>query len=78
MTQVVYALAFLLFDREAGRVRPSVLAGLAAVVLAVASHLWLSGPWLEQAGLSAAIHPSTSAASPPAPPAVCSDGASRR
>lgn len=50
VTQLVYALGFAFFDREAGRVRPAAVTGLIVVVLAIVSHLWLSGPWLRQAG----------------------------
>ena len=77
MRGIVYALAFLLFDREAGRVRPSALTGLAAVALAIVSHLWLSGPWLEQAGIPAATHASPAAAAPRPAAASCGEGRAR-
>jgi len=67
---IVYALAFLLFDREAGRVRPSALAGLGVVALSAISHLWLSGPWLEQAGFPALAHASPAATVRPTPAAA--------
>ena len=76
MTHIVYALAFLLFDREAGRVRPSALAGLGVVALAIVSHLWLSGPWMEQAGFPALAH-SAAAAQPTPAAATCGEGGSR-
>lgn len=75
MTRLVYVLAFLLFDREAGRVRPSALGGLGVVALAIVSHLWLSGPWLEQAGFPALAH--SAAAAGPALTATCGEGRSR-
>ena len=77
MTQIACAVAFLLFDREAGRVRPSTLTGLGVVALAVASLLWLSGPWLQQAGFPTAARSSTAAASPATPSASCGEGRSR-
>jgi len=77
MTQIAYVVAFLLFDREAGRVRPSTLAGLGVVALAVASHLWLSGPWLTQAGFPAAARSSTAEAARPTPAGLCGEGRSR-
>jgi hypothetical protein len=45
----MWALVFL-FDREKRR-RRSILAALFVGVLTVISHLWLSGPWMQQAGL---------------------------
>jgi len=77
VAQFVYVVAFLLFDREAGRVRPFTLTGLAVVVLAVASHLWLSGPWLQQAGFPAAAHSSTAEAARPTPAGLCGEGRCR-
>ncbi len=74
MTRLAWTVAFLLFDREAGRVRPAALTGLAAAVLTVASHVWLSGPWLQQAGFTAAHALATP--SPP-PIAPCSAKAPR-
>jgi hypothetical protein len=52
VTHVVYVVGFLLYDREAGRVRRSTITGLIVVVLLVISHFWLAGPWLQQAGLT--------------------------
>lgn len=72
MTQAIHVVAFLLFDREAGRARPSTLTRLGVVALAVVSHFWLSGSWLEQAGFPAAAHSSTAAVP------SCSEGVSRR
>ena len=75
MTQIAYAVAFLLFDRESGRVRPSALTGLGVVALTIVSHLWLSGPWLEQAGFPAVAHASPAAAAPRPPTAAsCGEG----
>lgn len=51
MMHIAWAIAFLLFDREAGRVRPSVITGLIVVVLAIIGHFWISGPWLREAGI---------------------------
>lgn len=76
MTQIVDVVAFLLFDREAGRVRPSALTGVGVVALAVASHFWLSGPWLEYAGFPAAAHPPGCVVSSPSPTTRCSQEAS--
>lgn len=64
MTGLAWAVAFLIFDREAGRPRLAAVTGLMVVVLTVASHLWLSGPWLRQAGFPAAAHPPAAASSP--------------
>jgi len=77
VAQLVYILAFLLFDREAGRARPSTLTGVGVVALAVASHLWLSGPWLAQAGFPAVAHSSTAEAARPTPAGLCGEGRSR-
>jgi hypothetical protein len=77
VTQIVYVFAFLLFDREAGRVRPSALAGLGVVALTIASHLWLSGPWLEQAGFPALAHSAAAASARSTPAATCGEGRSR-
>ncbi|HSR24452.1 MAG TPA: hypothetical protein VLW53_12935 [Candidatus Eisenbacteria bacterium] len=57
----MWVLLFLLDGEK--RPRRSVVAGLLAVVLTVARHLWLSGPWMEQAGLGLGQRP----ASAPAP-----------
>jgi hypothetical protein len=77
MTQIVHAVGFLLFDREAGRARPSTLTGLGVGALAVLSHLWLSASWLEQAGFPGAERHSTAAASPRTPTGLCGEGMSR-
>ena len=77
MTRIAYVVASRLFDREAGRVRPSTLTGLGVVALAVASHLWLSGPWLEQAGFPAAAHASPATAAPRALAVSCGGGRGR-
>lgn len=61
MTQIAYVVAFLLFDREAGRVRPATITGLAVIVLAAIAHVWLGESWMEQAGFPAA--PQSSSAS---------------
>jgi hypothetical protein len=76
-TRIVHVVAFLLFDREAGGVRPSALSGLGVVALTVVCHLWLSGPWLERAGFPAVTHMSIAAAPSPATAASCNEGASR-
>jgi len=54
MMQIACVLAFLLFDREAGHVRPARITGLAVIVLAVIAHLWLGESWMHQAGFPAA------------------------
>lgn len=46
----MWALVFL-FDGER-RPRRGVLAGLLVVVLVVVSHIWLSGHWMQQVGLT--------------------------
>jgi hypothetical protein len=56
LAYLVYAAGFLVFDREAGRVRPAIVTGLIVVVLAIVSHLWLSGAWLRQAGFPDVPH----------------------
>lgn len=66
---IIWALGFLIFDREAGRARPSSVTGLIVVGLALFCHFWLSGPWLLQAGFPGAPH-SPTAAAPTAPSAV--------
>jgi hypothetical protein len=38
-------------DREAGRAPVGVITGLVVAVLAVLSHVWLSGNWLQETGL---------------------------
>lgn len=58
----MWALVFLLDGEK--RPRRSVVAGLLVVVLTVASHLWLSGPWMEQAGLGLGRRPAASAPAP--------------
>jgi hypothetical protein len=58
----MWALIFLL-DRERGH-RRHVIGGLLVVVLVLASHLWLSGPWMRQAGLGRDSRPSTAAPGP--------------
>jgi drug/metabolite transporter (DMT)-like permease len=50
LAQIVYAAGFLFFDRESRRVRPAVVTGLIVFVLAIVSHLWLAGRWMQQAG----------------------------
>ena len=60
----MWSLIFLL-DRERSRgARRHVIGGLLVVVLVVASHLWLSGPWMRQAGLGLDARPSSSAPAP--------------
>ena len=61
----MWALLFLL-DRERRR-RRSVFVALLVGVLTLASHLWLSGPWMEQAGLRAQHPPAAGAAAQPTP-----------
>ena len=60
----MWSLIFL-FDRERRRPRRSVVAGLLVVVLVVVSHLWLSGPWMQQAGLGKDARPAISASRDP-------------
>ena len=71
MTGLAWAVAFLIFDREAGRPRLAAVTGLMVVVLTVASHLWLSGPWLRQAGFPAAVHSAADVLPSPTPVAHC-------
>lgn len=52
-----------LFDRERGR-RRHVIGGLLVLVLAVGSHLWLSGSWMRLAGLGTDARPSSAAPAP--------------
>lgn len=59
----MWALIFLL-DRERRRPRRSVLALLLVAVLWVVSHLWMSGPWMQQVGLGTDARPSTAAPAP--------------
>jgi hypothetical protein len=77
--QLTWALAFLVFDREAGRVRPGPVAGLAAaVLLTLASHLWLSGAWMRQAGFATVGHaPAAIPALSPPTSTTCRTEASR-
>ena len=61
----MWALLFLVFDRERGRrARRHVIGGLLVAVLALASHLWLSGSWMRQAGLGTDARPATAAPAP--------------
>jgi hypothetical protein len=76
LTRVGYVVAFFLFDREAGRVRLHALTGLGVVALAVWSHLWLSGPWMLQAGFHAVTSSATAAAALPTPAAARGEGSS--
>ena len=71
MTRLAWTVVFLLFDREAGRIRPSTATSIAVVALMVASHLWLSGPWLQQAGFPAAAYVPADAAPSSTPAANC-------
>jgi hypothetical protein len=50
--QLAWAFAFLVFDREAGKPRPATVTGLVVVILTIASHQVMSGPWLLQVGFS--------------------------
>src|SRR5262249_31071674 len=63
LAYLVYAAGFLVFDREAGRVRPAIVTGLIVVVLAIVSRLWLSESWLEQAGFPDVPHAQPAATS---------------
>ena len=76
MTQIAWALAFLLFDREAGRPRPAALTGLAVVVLTLASHQVMSGPWL-LAEFSTATRPPAATTSSPTSLTTCRTEAGR-
>jgi hypothetical protein len=58
----MWALVFLL-DHEKRR-RRSIVAALLVVVLTVVSHLWLSGPWMQQAGLGIEHRPGAAAPAP--------------
>ena len=77
MRQLVWAAAFLAFDRESGRVRPGAITGITVVALAVASHVVLAEPWMEQAGFPATAHASTGAGPSLAPVADCRTEAGR-
>ena len=77
MRQIAWAAAFLVFDWEAGPPRPAAITGLTVVVLTVASHIWLSGPWMQQAGFAAAAHAPAAAVPSPTPVAHCRTEASR-
>ena len=77
MRQLAWAAAFLVFDRESGRPRPAAITGVTVVALTVASHLWLSGPWMRQAGFPDAVH-APAAAPTPKTSATCSTEASQR
>jgi hypothetical protein len=59
----MWSLIFL-FDRERGRKHRRFIGGLLVGVLVVVSHLWLSGPWMRQAGLSRDATPSVAAPNP--------------
>jgi hypothetical protein len=59
----MWALIFLL-DRERRRPRRSLLALLLVSVLWVVSHLWMSGPWMQEVGLGTDARPATAASAP--------------
>lgn len=59
----MWSLVFLL-DHEDGRRRRRVILGLVVVALAVVSHLWLSGRWMEQVGLGLGLEQRPPAAAP--------------
>ena len=79
MRQIAWAFTFLVFDREAGQLRPAPITGVVVLALAVGSHLWLSGSWMEQAGFpAAATTPATTRVLPPPTSATtCRTEASR-
>lgn len=58
----MWALVFLL-DHERRR-RRSLFLGFLVGVLTVAGHLWLSGSWMQRAGLHAEHPPAAAAAGP--------------
>lgn len=64
---VLLAVAFFFFDRDAGR-RRTVVAGLGTVVVMVASHVAMTGPWVRKAGRLIGIQPAATAAAAPAGP----------
>jgi hypothetical protein len=59
----MWALIFLL-DRERRRPRRSLLALLMVSVLWVVSHLWMSGPWMQEVGLGTDARPAAAASAP--------------
>jgi len=77
MKQAAWTLAFLVFDREAGRVRPGAVTGLTVAVLAVASHVVLSGPWMRQAGFPAVDHTAVATVVHSPTPTTCRTEATR-
>ncbi|HXM59177.1 MAG TPA: hypothetical protein VOB72_27520 [Candidatus Dormibacteraeota bacterium] len=56
MRQLAWAFAFFVFDRDAGKVRPAVIAGLIFVGLHLASDHLLRGNWMQQAGFPSIAH----------------------
>jgi hypothetical protein len=61
----MWSLVFLL-DHEQGRRKRRVFVGLVVAALAVASHFWMSGHWMEQVGLGLGLaqRPPASAPAP--------------
>jgi hypothetical protein len=75
--QLAWALAFLIYDGEAGRPRPAAVTGAIVAVLTVASHQVMSGPWLLQAGFPVAAHAPAAATSSPTFLTTCRTEATR-